>query len=175
MTGYFLGRKIMRRPDASNGAFDFGALQGLVGYRLRRAQVAVFADFAATVGQGGMTPGLAGLIALIAANPGLKQTALAVLLGIDRSTLVPALDKLEGRGLVARRPMAGDRRAHALELTDKGQTIWTKTLAAIRAHEARVLRGFSVAEKKTLIRLLGRVGPGAPARPNDPDRRHRKP
>jgi DNA-binding MarR family transcriptional regulator len=171
----------MRRPQASatqdgrGGDLDLGALESLVGYRLRRAQVAVFADFAASVGQGGMTPGLAGLIALIAANPGLKQSALALLLGVDRSTLVPALDKLEARGLVARRPMAGDRRAHALELTDKGQAVWAKTLGAIRAHEARVLRGFSAAEKATLIRLLGRLGRDAPARPGARGRPRRKP
>ena len=168
----------MRRAQAGGelgDGLEFGALRELVGYRLRRAQVAVFADFAASVGQGGMTPGLAGLIALIAANPGLKQSALAALVGIDRSTLVPALDKLEARGLVARRPMAGDRRAHALELTDKGQAVWAKTLGAIRAHEARVLRGFSTAEKATLIRLLGRLGRDAPARPGARGRPRRKP
>ena len=168
----------MRRAQTGGelgDGLEFGALRELVGYRLRRAQVAVFADFAASVGRDGMTPGLAGLLALIAANPGLKQSALALLLGVDRSTLVPALDKLEARGLVARRPMAGDRRAHALELTERGRAAWAKTLAAIRAHEARVLRGLSATEIKTLIRLLGRLGRDAPARPGARGRPRRKP
>ena len=155
---------------------DFGALRGLIGYQLRRAQVAVFADFAATVGQSGITPGLAGILALVEANPGLKQSALAAKLGIDRSTLVPALNRLEAKGLIVRRPMAGDKRAHALELTERGRAVWSKTLAAIRAHEARLLRHLAPRDRRTLIRLLERIGPAdGRARPDARDRPRRKP
>lgn len=155
---------------------DWGILPNLLGFNLRRAQVAAFADFNASVGRTGLTPGLVGVLALIEANPGLKQSELAVILGIDRSTLVPVLDKLERRGLVVRRPMPGDRRAHALELTAGGGAALRRVVAEIRRHEARIARGLSAAERTLLIRLLGRVGgPGRDARLGARGRTPRKP
>src|SRR5262245_22809891 len=61
-----------------------GILDGLLGYHLRRAQVAVFQDFALTMrGMGGVTPGQFGVLALIQANAGLTQSALGEAMGVD--------------------------------------------------------------------------------------------
>jgi hypothetical protein len=73
---------------------QLGMLPDLVGYHVRLAQMAIFADFEKTLGELELSPGLFGLLVIIEANAGLKQTQLADAARLDRSTLVPALDKL---------------------------------------------------------------------------------
>src|SRR5688572_31626652 len=57
-----------------------GVLPTLLGYRLRRAQQAVFHDFAASVAE--ISPGRAGMLLLIDANPGVTQGSLAQAVGL---------------------------------------------------------------------------------------------
>ena len=84
----------MSRDDALRP----GGLPGLLGYRLRLAQQAVFRDFAASVGE--VSPGRVGILFLIEANPGVTQSRLARAVHLDRSTMVGVIHTLEGRGLV---------------------------------------------------------------------------
>ncbi|GGF39291.1 transcriptional regulator [Aliidongia dinghuensis] len=143
--------------EESSGIPAPGVLDGLLGYRLRRAQVAVFADFAQTMAAYELTPGQFGTLALIAANPGLSQTALGTALGIDRSSVVPLIDKLERRGLVERAPHPRDRRSHALRLTGAGTALFEDAREAVARHEAHIFAPLAPAERETLARLLDRV------------------
>jgi DNA-binding MarR family transcriptional regulator len=156
----------MVRPPSKKAtvpALDRGLLPSLLGYALRRAQSAVFADFGATFAQAGgmLTPGEFGLLVLVDRNAGLSQTALARALGIDRSTLVPILDRLQGRGLVVRRPSPTDGRTHALALTPVGARTLAQFGRLVRAHERRIARGLSSDETRLLIALLEKVRAGA--------------
>ncbi len=129
-----------------------------MGYHLRRAQLAVFQDFAATMEGVGITPGQFGVLALIDANPGLRQTRLGEILGIDRSTVVGVIDKLEARGLVERAADRDDRRAHALRLSAPGAEQFRALARRVRRHESRVAKRLSAAERDLLIALLQRIG-----------------
>src|SRR5437763_8461692 len=114
----------MARPTAASQGkrLDRGVLPSLLGYVLRRTQSAVFADFAATFAKAGeaLTPGEFGLLVLVERNAGLSQIALARALGIDRSTLVPILDRLQARGFLMRHRSPTGGRTHALALTPAG-------------------------------------------------------
>ncbi|HEX6957980.1 MAG TPA: MarR family transcriptional regulator [Ferrovibrio sp.] len=149
------------KANRRNGAAALGVLPGLLGYTLRRTQEAVFGDFLANVtaklSPAGMTPGQFGVLAIIAANPGLKQIELGGALGVDRSTIVAAVDKLEKRGLVERRSVPHDRRAHALNLTGEGQRIYRKALGLIERHEEKITDGLSAEERAMLLALLAKV------------------
>lgn len=134
---------------------DWGLLPGLLGYALRRAQVAVFADFARAVPE--LTPGQFGVLALIERNAGLSQSELGEALGVDRSTVVTTLDRLEARALLARAPSPSDRRAHALELTPKGRALLADAGLRVAAHEARIAQALSDDERRQLMALLARV------------------
>jgi DNA-binding MarR family transcriptional regulator len=138
-------------------ALSLGILPGLIGYQLRLAQRAIFADFAQTVGAEGISPGLFGVLVLIEANPGLKQQRLAEAAHLDRSSLVPVIDKLEARGLVQRR--AADRRSNGLYLTGEGAALVRALRRRVQQHEHRVTAGLSAREQKELVRLLGRILP----------------
>jgi DNA-binding MarR family transcriptional regulator len=97
------------------------------------------------------------VLALVDANPGLSQTQLGNALGIDRSTVVAVIDKLESRGLLMRKPSPHDRRSHALYLSETGQTTFRRLTERVRAHEAEIARHLSADERASLIDLLNRI------------------
>lgn len=136
---------------------DYGILTGLVGYRLRLAQAAVFDHFLDSVGEHGVTPGQFGVLILIEANPGLSQSALAEALGIERSTMVTVIDRLESRGWVARKSSKTDRRSYALALTKAGAGLLARVTPLVRRHERQFNAELSEEEKATLIELLERL------------------
>src|ERR1700694_5518190 len=114
------------------GGLKPGMLPGLLGYRLRLAQQAVFRDFADSVSD--LSPGRAGMLLLIDAHPGLTQRRLAPQAGVDRSTMVGVVDALEGRGLIERRRGA-DRRTNGLWLTRAGRSLVARLRQRIELHE----------------------------------------
>jgi DNA-binding MarR family transcriptional regulator len=144
--------------SASHGV-DLGVLPSLLGYQLRLAQRAIFADFADSLGDLEVSPGLFGMLVVIEANPGLKQAQLAKAAHLDRSSLVPALDKLEARGLVTRRASEHDRRVNGLWLTEAGSALLKKLKQRVARHEERLARGLTRSERVQLVTLLARIFP----------------
>lgn len=131
-----------------------GLLPGLVGYRLRIAHQAVFRDFAASVPQA--SPGRAGMLMLVEANPGVTQGRLASEVGLDRSTMVGLIDALEGGGLVERR-RGEDRRTNGLWLTRRGRVEVAALKRRIQAHERRIATKLSAPERTQLLALLEKI------------------
>ena len=142
------------RKDRSAPPLDAGALPKLLGYRLRLAQQAVFRDFATSVQ--GLSPGRIGLLIYIDANPGVTQSRLAEAAERDRSTMVGVLDLLEERGLIERRRGA-DRRTNGLWLTGPGRSLLARALRGIARHEKRIAARLTVAERRQLLELLGKI------------------
>ena len=131
-----------------------GLLPGLLGYRLRLAQQALFRDFAAKVGE--LSPGRVGILLLLEANPGVTQSRLAEAVGLDRSTMVGVLHTLQDRGLVERR-RGEDRRTNGLWLTAQGRGLVGGLKRRIQLHERRVAARLSPAERAQLIGLLEKL------------------
>ncbi|HEY7990751.1 MAG TPA: MarR family transcriptional regulator [Stellaceae bacterium] len=136
---------------------DLGVLPELIGYHLRKAQLAVFQDFARAVGAGELTPGQYGALVVIDRNPGLSQTQLGQTLGIDRSTLVAVIDRLEARGLVERANAPKDRRSYALHVSNAGKVLLGELTRRVRAHEDYIAGDLDAAEKAALISSLRRI------------------
>ena len=137
----------------------FGALPNLIGYQLRLAQIAIFRDFAQTLGRYEISPGLFGALVIIDANPGLKQTELARATHLDRSTVVSLVDNLERRTLVERRSATSDRRSNALQLTPTGKTLLKKLQRLVNEHEQRLAANLSEKEQFALVKLLEKIFP----------------
>ena len=131
-----------------------GPLPGLLGYRLRLAQQAVFRDFGATVSE--LSPGRVGILLLIEANPGVTQSRLAHAVGLDRSTLVGVLHALQARELLERR-RGDDRRTNGLWLTRGGRALVAGLKRRIRAHERRVAAALTAKERGQLLALLEKL------------------
>lgn len=109
----------MNRPRS----FDTGTVSGIIGYRLRRAQVAVFQQFMTRFADLGLTPAEYSVLALIGANPGSKQAQIGDALGIKRANFVALINGLDQRGLTERHEAQGDRRSNALFLTAAGEAL----------------------------------------------------
>ena len=139
---------------ARDPALKPGMLPGLLGYRLRLAQQAVFRDFAQSVPE--VSPGRVGVLLLIEANPGVTQGRLARAVSLERSTMVGVVDTLEARGLIERRRGA-DRRTNGLWLTRAGRSRLGRIKRRIEAHEQRVASRLSAAERKALLVLLAKL------------------
>ncbi len=64
---------------------------------------------------------------------GLTQKEIADKLGLESPTLIPIIDRLESDGLVERRVYKNDRTNYRIYRTQKGNTVWNKTIdCAIR-------------------------------------------
>jgi DNA-binding MarR family transcriptional regulator len=132
-----------------------GVLPGLLGYRLRLAQQAVFRDFASSVAE--LSPGRAGMLLLVEANPGVTQGRLADAVRLDRSTMVGVIDAIEARGLIERRRGA-DRRTNGLWLTRAGRAFVARLKSRIEMHERRVAAHLTSGERDQLLALLEKLG-----------------
>ena len=135
----------------------FEELDGLLGYRLRRAQGAMHRDFMAAVASLDLTQKQAATLWLINSNPGVAQVAVASALGMDRATMMAIVDRLEQRRLVIRKRSSTDRRRQELYLTPAGQNALRKAKARIAKHEERFKALFTAAELESLLSALQRL------------------
>ena len=113
--------------------------------------------FAERVGQLDLTPAQAGLLRLIAWQPGQSQQAVARTLGTPPSRLVLLIDGLEERGLIERRRNPDDRRHHALYLTAAGTDFMGRLATVGAAHEDDLCDGLDQRERAQLQELLERL------------------
>lgn len=143
--------------DEPAEALNLGILSEMIGYQLRRAQMRVYHSFNKHLESLKITPGQMGLLLKIKNNPGISQTALAKANGIERSTLGEIIDRFEKRELVIRERHRKDRRAYALELSNKGLDFLDSVIPAVEAHEAQLLVGWTDEEKQTLLELLSKL------------------
>ena len=156
MAGRLL-RKTKTRPEpAAPGPIDLGWLGGTVGFSLRTAQEAAFQAFALRADGADARPWRFAVLALIHANPGLTQGALAAAIRRNTSSLTPVLNDMTRQGYVSRQRLKSDRRAYALKLTPKGNAARIKLMAAAAAHE-RELDRLVGAKRAEIIRILKSV------------------
>jgi DNA-binding MarR family transcriptional regulator len=134
------------------------ALEAIVGYRLRRAQLYVFQDFIDSFARMKLRPAEFSVLSVMARRPGLKQTEIAEELGIKRANFVALMDGLEARGLAERRKADTDKRSHSLHLTPDGVKFVRKMMEVWNEHEKRLVDKLGGAEERDrLIQLLDRI------------------
>jgi len=136
---------------------DYDVLDELLGYSLRRAQVAMFLAFRTAARGTELTPPRFTALVIIGANPGLSQSVLGQVLGIARSGAMLMTDFLEARGWVGRRRRPGDARAWGLYLTRRGQQFVERLKVRVLDYDYRVAGKITLKERKELLRLLERL------------------
>jgi len=136
---------------------DYDVLDELIGYSLRRAQVAMFLAFHEATRGLEITPPRFTALVIVGANPGISQTLLGGVLGIARSGAMMLTDWMDDRGLAERRQRPDDGRAWGLHLTARGErlvrTMKRRVLAAERRRSAR----FGSGERRRLLALLKKL------------------
>jgi DNA-binding MarR family transcriptional regulator len=87
-------------------------------------------------------------------TPNLTQIELGKALGLDKTTLMTQLDRLERIGLVVRRPAPGDRRAHIPEITEAGDALRARVARACDSVEAAAISSFTADQAQVFRRML---------------------
>jgi DNA-binding MarR family transcriptional regulator len=146
-----------KRPT-EEGPLRTAGTDAVVGYRLRRAQLAVFHRFLSELAELDLRPAEYSVLVLIEDNPGRRQSEIAQALAIKRANFVVLVNGLEARNLAERRATLKDRRANALHLTPAGRAFLHRARAAHDAFEERcVNRLGGPAERDRLLELLDRL------------------
>ena len=81
---------------------DYGVLDDLLGYALRRAQIALYVDFYRATGGLDVSPPRFAALVVVGRNPGMRQGLLAQAMGLHRSGALRLTDWLTARGWVTR-------------------------------------------------------------------------
>ena len=102
-------------------------------------------------------PASIGVPALLKAHPGLSQTELADLMGIERMTAGMRVERCIRQGLVRRERSATDRRKYRLYVTAKGLANLRRIAALIPLHEQYLFGRLSRNEQAQLYRLLRKL------------------
>jgi DNA-binding MarR family transcriptional regulator len=159
------GSKPVAPFDAHIPGVDYGQLDALVGYAVRRAQIRIYEDFTVALQPWNITPQRFSAMTLIHCNPGIKAIELAGIMGIARSGVAIILNALEAAGYIRRVGQQKDRRTLALELSVAGRRALREISNAVARHDARVTSRLDDAQKTLLISLLDQVGvdPAGPA------------
>jgi DNA-binding MarR family transcriptional regulator len=142
-----------RPPVASPINVSF--LPNLLGYNLRRAQIALWKDFTSSVGA--TRSGIFSLLVLVEANPGIAQIDLANQLMIDKASIVGLIHELQGRKWAKRHQSNVDRRRQGIFLTTEGKRALKKLRVDILKNEGRFTCMYKPVEFAQLLRLLRRI------------------
>jgi MarR family transcriptional regulator, organic hydroperoxide resistance regulator len=101
-------------------------------------------------------------------DDGLRGGELAVRLGVEPPTVTKMLRRLEGCGLVERRPDPTDARSFRVHLTQRGRALEGPVSRCWAQTEETALAGLSAGEsgafRKLLIRVRSNLDPGFEAR-----------
>src|SRR6187455_3679295 len=117
---------------------DWGILAGSVGPRVRLLRNALTARSIAASAPHGLPTGSLTVLALIAANPGSSQTALAKRAGLNKSALVGIVDQLEAKGLAARDRSTSDRRRNQVTVTPDGEAAMQVLFGTVTGEEGPI-------------------------------------
>jgi MarR family transcriptional regulator, organic hydroperoxide resistance regulator len=135
-------------------------MNGSLVLSVQRAAHATAHAMASAVAGDRLSPAEANAIANLA-EP-LTVSRLATAAGVRPTTLTNLLDRLEGRGLLTRRPSPGDRRSLLVELTPAGHEVAERVRAAITELEHRALGSLGTKERSALLKALQQLAEEAP-------------
>jgi DNA-binding MarR family transcriptional regulator len=97
------------------------------------------------------------VLAAIQSDPGLSQSALVRVTGIDRSTLADMMSRMEERGLVVRTASATDARALSIELSQNGVAMLRSMDNHARAADAAVLDLLTKPKRRAFLATLAKL------------------
>ena len=97
------------------------------------------------------------VLRLIALDAPVSQGMLGETYGIDRTTMVGLMDRLEERELVVRERNEADRRSYRLRLTPKGRKVLSRALRIAKKEQQDFLSPLSPAEWEAMRSCLWKL------------------
>lgn len=104
-----------------------------------------------------LMPGQPKILLYLLEHDGAKAREITEGCVLDKSTVTSLLARMAQQALIVRRPHARDRRAAMICLTEKGRRLAEEVHVICQRSDERALRGITVQEQQTLMRLLRQV------------------
>ncbi len=132
------------------------AIHNMPGHLIRRLNQIAVAIFTERLAERGLelTPVQYAVLSTLGESEGLGQAALAGAVAYDKVTIGGVLDRMESKGLVARRVSPRDRRARELSLTEQGAALLAEAKPVVAALQSDILAGLDTDEQATFLSLL---------------------
>ena len=137
--------------------FDYGQLPRLLGFHLRRASIVDFSTFSDEIGDRSITPLRYSALEVVGANPGLRQTQLAAILGLSKPAATLAVDFWEARNCLIRRRIPEDGRARDIHLTPDGEMTLDELRKQVARHDQALTASLSEPELRALHSALRKI------------------
>lgn len=132
-------------------------IYGKPGHLFRRMQQVAVAIFFEECAGFDITPVQYAALIAIQARPGIDATRLSSLVAFDRSTVGSVLERLEGKGLILRKPSPGDRRIKLLEVTPQADELLLAVEPAVARAQERMLQPLGRTERGGFLEQLTRL------------------
>ena len=132
-------------------------LEEQIGHILRRAHQRASAVFGRTFAQLDLTPTQFAALAKIGDEKEVSQNRLGRLTAMDPATMKGVIERLQRRGLIAKRADPDDRRRTNWRLTAEGERLRAASIGAGIQTTKDTLAPLSPAEQAKLIELLDRI------------------
>jgi len=150
-----------KRPTAHEDDFHYRLLR-TPGHLLRRGQQRAVDIYLKEVGPKGPRPRQFAVLTIVLQNPGLNQTELVEMTGIDRSTIGDIVTRLVGRGWLERERTARDARTNALHVSAEGRRLVESVRPAVDRAQGKIMDPIPPHERDDALRIL-RLLAGLPA------------
>jgi len=142
--------------NAAEGEVRLTDIGRRLGFHLKRAGLLSNNAYMRSASKYDVVSGHFGILEIVLDNPGINQRKLGEALGLDKSSISPAVAKLEKRSLILRRP-GPVRRSYELFITPLGESLLQSLRACADEHEEKLAAPLSAEEREQLIQLLDRV------------------
>lgn len=123
-------------------------------FRFLRLQTRLTTAMASKLKELGLSVAQFDLISTLSQFEGITQQDLASRLFVTKGNVSGLVDRLEASGLVERRSIPGDRRSHAMHLTEKGRALARAGIAAQVDYVERTLGRLPASERRALDAIL---------------------
>jgi DNA-binding MarR family transcriptional regulator len=130
------------------------ALLSMPGYLIRRSKQLTTGTFMEACKDLDITPVQFSALAILAAKPGLDQTELGEIAGLDSSTTGDVMQRLEKRALLSR---TGNGNRRLCQITPAGQALLERLRPLVARAQSRVMAPLTAREQKQLLRLLSKL------------------
>ena len=141
-------------------------VKGTTGYALAKVCKAHRGSVGEMLAEVGLHVGQEMVLIELWQTDGLRGGELACRLGVEPPTVTKMLRRLEGIGLVERRPDPADARSFRVYLTEKGRALEDPVSLCWERAEERTFAGLDLSERQELGRLLTKVRTGLGASRN---------
>ena len=155
-----LRRDKLKAVPAEPAVDDRYVLDEQVGFLLRVAMQNHTAIFMSQMVEGLTQTQFASLAKLYEVGP-CSQNHLGRLIYLDAATIKGVVDRLNGRGLVTALSDPNDKRRRAVTLTDEGRRVTEAAIKVASKITADTLVALTEDERRTISRLLRKLGPSA--------------